>query len=142
MVSAQQAKRIGVRSFFIAVGVLVAAVVPGYEAPWVQSKGLTGASQAVAGEARGALVIGNAAYDSAPLRNPVNDARAMAATLRDLSFAVTTLENASLTEMKRAIDDFGDGLRRRGGVGLFYFSGHGVQNQGRNFLIPVGARQR
>jgi len=85
-------------------------------------------------------VIGNAAYDSAPLRNPVNDARAMAAALRDLGFEVTALENVSLAEMKRAIDDFGDGLRSSGGIGLFYFSGHGIQVQGRNFSIPVGVR--
>jgi hypothetical protein len=85
-------------------------------------------------------VIGNAAYDMAPLRNPVNDARAMAATLRTLGFEVTALENATLTDMKRAIDDFGDSLRSGGGVGLFYFSGHGIQINGRNFIIPVGVR--
>jgi uncharacterized protein YecT (DUF1311 family) len=95
----------------------------------------------VAGEERRlALIIGNAAYDTAPLRNPVNDARAMTTTLRTLGFEVTALENASLTEMKRAIDDFGDALRSKGGVGLFYFSGHGIQINGRNFIIPVGAR--
>jgi uncharacterized protein YecT (DUF1311 family) len=92
------------------------------------------------GERRLALIIGNAAYETAPLRNPVNDARAMATTLRALGFEVTALENASLTEMKRAIDDFGDALRSKGGVGLFYFSGHGIQINGRNFIIPVGAR--
>jgi hypothetical protein len=108
---------------------------------WAQAKGFNvqGKASAVA-ERRVALVIGNAAYDTAPLRNPVNDARAMAATLRTLGFEVTALENAALTDMKRAIDDFGDSLRSGGGVGLFYFSGHGIQISGRNFIIPVGVR--
>ena len=108
---------------------------------WAQTKGLTVDGKAVGeGERRLALIIGNAAYDTAPLRNPVNDARAMTTTLRTLGFEVTALENASLTEMKRAIDDFGDALRSKGGVGLFYFSGHGIQINGRNFIIPIGAR--
>jgi len=120
---------------------MLVAVLPGRAVPWAQSKGLAVEGKSVAGgERRLALVIGNAAYDSAPLRNPVNDARAMAAALRDLGFEVTALENASLTDMKRAIDDFGDGLRSRGGVGLFYYSGHGIQVHGRNFIIPVGVR--
>jgi hypothetical protein len=138
----QQQKQIGVSLLLVALGVLLlAALLPGHEAPWAQSKGLTVDGKAVAGaEHRAALVIGNAAYDNAPLRNPVNDARTMAATLQELGFKVTALENASLTTMKRAIDDFGDGLRRSGGVGLFYFSGHGVQINGRNFMLPVGAR--
>ena len=86
-----------------------------------------------------ALVIGNASYKFAPLRNPVNDARAMTATLRDLGFQVIALENASQSRMKRAIDEFGRTLRKQGGVGLFYFSGHGMQVNGRNYMVPVGA---
>jgi len=41
--------------------------------------------------------------------------------------------------MEDAIRDFGRGLRK-GGIGLFYFAGHGVQVQGRNYLIPIGAK--
>jgi len=91
-----------------------------------------------------ALIIGNAAYESAPLRNPVNDARAMSATLRELGFEVTALENVSQSAMKQAIDDYGDSLQKAGKstVGLFYYSGHGVQAKGRNYLIPVGAKIR
>jgi len=107
-----------------------------------QSRGLTVDGKTVTGEEpRLALVIGNAAYDSAPLRNPVQDVRAMSTALQGMGFTVTALENASLGEMKRAIDDFGDALRTgNNGVGLFYFSGHGMQVKGRNFLIPIGAR--
>jgi caspase domain-containing protein/lysozyme inhibitor LprI len=141
MRSARKAPRLGVGLLLVALSVLLAAVLPGGAGLRAQTKSLTVDGKAVAGgERRLALIIGNAAYESAPLRNPVNDARAMATTLRTLGFEVTALENASLPEMKRAIDDFGDALRSKGGVGLFYFSGHGIQVNGRNYIIPVGAR--
>ncbi|MBM3224517.1 MAG: caspase family protein, partial [Candidatus Tectomicrobia bacterium] len=107
---------------------------------WAQSKGLNVEKTGGTGEHRLALLIGNAAYDTAPLRNPVNDVRSMTATLRALGFTVNALENAPLNKMKQAIDDFGEALRRGGGVGLFYFSGHGMQVKGRNFIIPIGAQ--
>jgi uncharacterized caspase-like protein len=88
-------------------------------------------------ERRTALVIGNGAYKDAPLRNPVNDARAMAAALRASGFEVALLEDASRVQMREAIRAFGIRLAE-GGVGLFYFAGHGMQVRGRNFLIPVG----
>ena len=90
-------------------------------------------------EQRVALVIGNSAYADAPLRNPVNDARALAGELRRIGFKVTLLEDADLPKMFAAIRGFGDELRA-GGVGLFYYAGHGVQMRGRNYLIPVGAQ--
>ena len=137
------------RTLYVEVGLLCALLgvlllyigYPGRRTLWAQPRGLTTDKSASPGsERRTALVIGNATYESAPLRNPVNDARAMATTLRALGFEVQALENASLTAMKQAIDDFGDSLRSGGGVGLFYFSGHGMQVKGRNFIIPVGAR--
>ena len=85
-----------------------------------------------------ALVIGNGAYHTAPLRNPPNDARDMARTLRDLGFDVMHRHNTDLVEMKRAVREFGDRIRRAD-VALFYYAGHGVQSEGRNYLIPVGA---
>ena len=87
---------------------------------------------------RHALVIGNANYQSSPLRNPLNDARDMAAALKGLGFQVQSLLDADAPEMEQAILDFGDRLRD-GGVGLFYYAGHGVQAQGRNYLIPLQA---
>jgi uncharacterized caspase-like protein len=90
------------------------------------------------GERRVALVIGNSGYKVAPLRNPANDARAMARALAETGFTVTHIEDATQSSMRRAIRDFGDELLR-GGVGLFYYAGHGMQVRGRNFLIPVNA---
>lgn len=87
---------------------------------------------------RHALVIGNASYKDAPLVNPVNDARAMADSLRASGFQVALRENLDHRGMQQAIREFGDRLRS-GGVGVFYFAGHGMQIKGRNYLIPVGA---
>ena len=89
-------------------------------------------------ERRLALIIGNGAYPSSPLRNPTNDARALAAALKGLGFEVTVHENLGQRQMRRAILDFGTRLRE-GGVGLFYFAGHGLQVNGRNYLVPVDA---
>lgn len=90
-------------------------------------------------EQRIALVIGNGGYKESPLSNPVNDARDLAKSLEEVGFQVTRLENANLGQMVKAVRDFGDRLQQ-GGVGLFYFAGHGMQVRGRNFLIPVGAQ--
>lgn len=97
-----------------------------------------GAAPPEAGEQRVALVIGNSAYADAPLKNPANDAADMAAALRGLGFEVILRTNAGRRQMVDAVREFG-GQIRRGGVGLFYYAGHGVQSNGRNFLIPVGA---
>lgn len=92
---------------------------------------------AMEAEPRLALVVGNAAYQNAPLRNPLNDAADIAGALRAIGFKVTLVTNANQQTMKQALREFGHGLKR-GGVGLFYYAGHGVQSKGRNFLIPVG----
>ncbi|MEM1137427.1 MAG: caspase family protein [Bacteroidota bacterium] len=86
-----------------------------------------------------ALVVGNASYQNAvPLGNPVNDARSIAKALQNLGFEVIKVENASLSEMKRKVDDFGLKLKNYD-VGLFYYAGHGIQSRGNNFLVPIEA---
>ena len=90
-------------------------------------------------EARTALVIGNGAYVSSPLRNPVNDVRAVASTLRSLGFTVISGENLTNRQMEEIIFEFGRKIKN-GGVGLFYFSGHGVQVADVNYLIPIDAQ--
>jgi formylglycine-generating enzyme required for sulfatase activity len=90
-------------------------------------------------EARVALVIGNGAYAKGRLKNPPNDARAMAAALRELDFEATEVIDADKVKIQRAIRDFGKRLKETGGVGLFYYAGHGVQVGGHNYLVPLGA---
>ena len=72
------------------------------------------ATTAVA-ERRTALVMGNAAYEQGPLQNPGNDARDMAAALRQLGFEVTLVRDADLRTMREAIEAFSQQLRQGGG---------------------------
>ena len=94
-------------------------------------------AQAQAPSSRAALVIGNADYSFGALRNPVNDAEAMAKSLGEAGFDVTVATDADQASMEKAIHTFGAKLKAKGGVGLFYFSGHGAQISGENYLIPV-----
>ena len=88
---------------------------------------------------RVALLIGNATYSDAPLTNPPNDVKAVAQALRDVGFEVRTLTNAGDKQMSRAIRDFGQSAQGAE-IALFYYSGHGMQSRGENYLIPVGAQ--
>jgi hypothetical protein len=88
--------------------------------------------------ARTALIIGNSDYKTSPLKNPLNDAEDIAYELQRLGFKVQLGKNMTRKEMGRAIRVFGKEIKQ-GGVGLFYYAGHGMQVQGKNFLIPVGA---
>ncbi|BCG62579.1 MAG: hypothetical protein methR_P0225 [Methyloprofundus sp.] len=87
---------------------------------------------------RVALVIGNSNYKVGYLKNPQNDATDIAKVLRDLGFVVILEIDADQKKMDTALLSFGRELAN-GGVGLFYYAGHGVQVNGSNFLIPVGA---
>ena len=95
-------------------------------------------SAAFAAERRVALVIGNAKYKEAPLINPVNDARDMAAALQRTGFEVIMAVDATQKEMNRAIARFGERLQQDS-VALFYYAGHGMQVRGKNYLIPIDA---
>jgi uncharacterized protein (TIGR02145 family) len=86
-----------------------------------------------------ALVIGNGNYSSSVLANPENDARAIAAALKNMGFSVSKYENLNQSQMKKAIDDFGQNLKGYD-VGLFFYAGHGIQAYGYNYLIPVDAQ--
>jgi hypothetical protein len=91
-------------------------------------------------EKRVALIIGNSAYQQAgTLANPVNDAKEMAAALKDLGFVVLL----GLDLDKRAFDvkvrDFSRALADAD-AGVFFYAGHGLQIAGRNYLIPIDAQ--
>lgn len=90
------------------------------------------------GERRVALVVGNSSYKTSPLKNPANDAKAVAAALRRLGFEVIERQNLTREAFSLAARDFGDQLKGAT-VALFYFAGHGLQVRGRNFLVPVDA---
>ncbi len=108
---------------------------------WLAAMLLAAGAAAMAQEHRVALVIGNADYRTAPLKNPVNDARAIASALRGLGFEVLTGENLARKAMLQKLREFRDRLGHDS-IGLFYYAGHGVQVKGQNYLIPTDATVR
>jgi len=87
-----------------------------------------------------ALVIGNSDYQhESSLSNPVNDATDVATVLENLGFQVILKRNVNRRDMIKAVQDFGEQLPHYD-VGLFYYSGHGLQAESRNFLVPVDAQ--
>jgi uncharacterized caspase-like protein len=94
----------------------------------------------VASSARIALVIGNGRYPdaSAPLTQPINDARALTTALRDDGFEVEVVEDGTREDMRRAIDRLKARVRRDTVVMLFY-SGYGIQAGRESYMIPVDA---
>ncbi|MDR2688818.1 MAG: caspase family protein [Azoarcus sp.] len=88
-----------------------------------------------------ALLIGNERYAAAPLQNPANDARAMQAALERIGFTTRIEIDADYANMLGLLREY---LRRAedSDVRLIFFAGHGVQWQGRNYLIPVDAAIR
>jgi hypothetical protein len=95
---------------------------------------------AAAPGARVALVIGNGAYVNAdPLRNPSNDANAVAGVLRQIGFDVVQGVDLNRLGLEEKIRDF---MRRalKARVALLFYSGHGMQVDGKNYLIPVDAK--
>ncbi len=88
-----------------------------------------------------ALVIGNAAYRTAPLANAATEARAAADALRQGEFDLISIENADRPSLEQAIANFRGKLTRGAQVVVFY-AGHAVQSRGRNFLVPVDAAPR
>ena len=90
------------------------------------------------GKVKIALVIGNGSYRQSPLKNPVNDAQAVASALKLIGFNVIQIENATQREMLEALRDFSY-QAARSQVRLLFYAGHGVQIKGRNYLMPVDA---
>src|SRR5215467_15623009 len=97
------------------------------------------ATQAVA-ERRVALVVGNAQYANAPaLPNPRNDAMDIAGTLKKLGFEVVLGYDLDQTRFARIIDDFARALEGAD-VGLFFYAGHGLQINEKNYLVSTEAK--
>jgi len=122
------------RSLIVCTSLLIAllpAVQRGQDRQLVQ--------QPAAREKRVALVIGNSAYPTSPLKNPVNDAEDISTALEASGFEVIQRKDLDQKGMKRAIREFGMKIRA-GGVALFYYAGHGLQVSGNNYLVPVDAQ--
>ena len=97
-------------------------------------------ARAAAGS-RVALVIGNAGYKVGALKNPINDARAIAGSLRNMGFEVTQREDTSLRDMIESLRQFSV-QGQNAEVRVVYYAGHGLQVKGRNYLLPVDTEIR
>jgi uncharacterized caspase-like protein len=89
-------------------------------------------------ENRVALVVGNGAYKSAPLRNPTNDAKDMAVKLKGMGFTVIERSNLTVKQIGSTLREFRSKLTP-GSVALVFYAGHGVQIKGENYLPAVDA---
>lgn len=85
-----------------------------------------------------ALVVGNARYPGQELRNTVNDAREIAATLKSLGFEVISVNDAERRQLEQKINEFGEKAHDYD-VAMFFYAGHGIQHNGNNYLIPIDA---
>jgi len=92
-------------------------------------------------EQRVALVIGNNDYQGvlSKLSNPINDAKSIKNILEQRGFRVIYAENTTKRTMKNNLDKFYTAIQK-GGVGMFYFSGHGIEVDGQNYLVPIDAK--
>ena len=144
------------RSFAIAAAAIVTVISLGIGANAALNKISNDARQAVvnigqggsdkdvtgsvATSSRVALVIGNGRYPdaTAPLTQPINDARAMTAALREDGFVVEVVEDGTRDDMRRAIDRLKGKVRKDTVVMLFY-SGYGIQSGRESYMIPVDA---
>ena len=92
-------------------------------------------------EKRTALVIGNGKYpDEFSLKNPTNDSQAIKEVLEKVGFKVLYGENLTKIEFSELLDKFQDNLNKNGGIGLFYYAGHGMEIDGINYLVPIDAK--
>ena len=108
-------------------------------APKPSSPGVMSSSGGLLTAPRRALVIGNSSYAVGPLKNPANDASAIAEELRGQGFEVTLGLDLKRDEMTQLVGAYGQSLARTKPVAVFYFAGHGVQLAWRNYLVPVDA---
>jgi hypothetical protein len=93
-----------------------------------------------AAQKRVALVIGNSAYQhTSRLVNPINDATDMSAALKSVGFVVIDGFDLSKATLELKIRAFEEALQGAA-VGLLFYAGHGMQAEGRNYLVPVDAR--
>jgi uncharacterized caspase-like protein len=110
--------------FAMAVGILAAALLP----------------QTASAERRVALVVGNSGYKHATaLRNPGNDATDVAETLKKLGFEVLLGRDLDQQDFAKTIEQFARVLDEAD-IGLFFYAGHGLQMNDKNYLVSTNAR--
>jgi len=84
-----------------------------------------------------ALVIANGKYINGTIKQPINDAKAMKKVLKKIGFRVIFKTELNQRAMNKSTIEFSKCLEISKGVGLFYFSGYGMQLRGGNYLLPI-----
>jgi formylglycine-generating enzyme required for sulfatase activity len=93
-----------------------------------------------AAQPKEALLIANGKYSHfAGLAHPSPDAAKLSAALEQLGFRVRVVRDGNREEMLDAISEFERGLRNTGAIAFFHYGGHGVQVDGKNYLLPADA---
>ena len=92
---------------------------------------------------RVALVIGNADYKFVTaLANPINDAALMEKALKNIGFEVIRKDNLDQQGMKLALIEFSRKLKQGAEAGMFYYAGHGIEVDGKNYLVPIDSNMQ
>jgi uncharacterized protein YcfL len=105
------------------------------------SRGLNVQTTSNKREQRIALVVGINDYSGriSKLHNPINDARSIKNILKQRGFEVLYVEDGNKKSIRNHLENFYKKIER-GGVGMLYFSGHGIEVDGQNYLIPIDAK--
>jgi Caspase domain len=131
----------GIQALLLWSGDMVRSQPPAYS-PTLVSQVPRQQITPVAAEPRIALVIGNSAYGSkGQLKNPKNDATQIQQSLQRLGFRVIPVLDANKKAMDDALKSFARELQsQKGGLALVFYAGHGLQSNGENYLVPIGAQ--
>ena len=91
-----------------------------------------------------AFIVGNEAYEKNPLENPVKDAESLNEVLQEYGFETYLETNINQKKFYESLETVRQRIRTLGSdtTVLFYFSGHGVEAKGKNFLIPIEASKK
>lgn len=85
---------------------------------------------------RVAWIIGNNNYEEAPLRNPVNDANAIASIFKSMGYEIIKTKNITSVKMRKQLYVFGH-KARKSKIAVVFYAGHAIQVHGKNYLIPT-----
>ena len=86
-----------------------------------------------------ALIVGISKYKGCPLKNPVNDAKAIGAKLKSMGFVVTVLLDCTEAALSKAVRSFTDGLSKDVACAVYFFAGHGCEYQNQNYVRSAGS---
>lgn len=135
-------------TFLLLLFCLLAASTIGAQAQTVRGlyvpDNSSGGTRPAQNEKRVALVIGNQSYQGGwgPLSNPVNDANTLETALKQCGFEVTKLTNTNRQQMLTGITNFASRISGSETVALFAYAGHGIEADGKNYLIPTDDASR